>query len=97
MHTLFTKVLKKNSKDSTWFNRDRFVLAAGHGSSLLYALLHLSGYNLSMNDLKDFRQLGSITPGHPEYKVTDGVDATSGPLGQGIPMGIGVLYFMGIW
>ena len=90
MHTLFTKVLKKNSSDSTWFNRDRFVLAAGHGSSLLYALLHLSGYKLSMNDLKDFRQLGSITPGHPEYQVTDGVDATSGPLGQGIPMGIGM-------
>ena len=90
LYTLFTKVMKKNGLDSTWFNRDRFVLAAGHGSSLLYALLHLSDYGLTMDDLKAFRQLGSITPGHPEYKVTKGVDATSGPLGQGIPMGIGM-------
>lgn len=90
LYTLFTKVMKKNGLDSTWFNRDRFVLAAGHGSSLLYALLHLSDYGLTIDDLKQFRQLGSITPGHPEYKVTKGVDATSGPLGQGIPMGIGM-------
>ena len=90
LYTLFTKVMKKNGLDSTWFNRDRFVLAAGHGSSLLYALLHLSNYGLTIDDLKQFRQLGSITPGHPEYKVTKGVDATSGPLGQGIPMGIGM-------
>lgn len=90
LYTLFTKVMKKNGLDSKWFNRDRFVLAAGHGSSLLYALLHLSDYGLTIDDLKEFRQLGSITPGHPEFNVTKGVDATSGPLGQGIPMGIGM-------
>ena len=66
MHTLYTKVLKKNPYDSTWFNRDRFVLAAGHGSSLLYAILHLSGYQLKLTDLKEFRKIGSLTPGHPE-------------------------------
>ena len=90
MHTLYTKVLKKNPYDSTWFNRDRFVLAAGHGSSLLYAILHLSGYQVKLTDLKEFRKIGSLTPGHPEYHYTDGVDATSGPLGQGIPMAVGM-------
>lgn len=90
MHTLYSKVLKATSKDSKWFNRDRFILAAGHGSSLLYTCLHLAGYKLSIEDLKNFRKLNSLTPGHPEYKHTDGVDATSGPLGQGIPMGVGL-------
>ena len=90
VHTLYSKVLKHTNKDSKWYNRDRFILAAGHGSSLLYAVLHLCGYKISLQDLKDFRKLGSITPGHPEYNCTDGVDATSGPLGQGIAMGVGL-------
>ena len=90
MHTLYTSVLKQTPKDSKWINRDRFVMAAGHGSSLLYAALHLAGYNVTINDLKNFRQLGSITPGHPELGVTDGVDASSGPLGQGIAMACGM-------
>src|SRR5574344_1773187 len=86
MYTLYTKVLKKNVSDPSWYNRDRFILAAGHGSSLLYAMLHLCGYGLTIEDLKNFRQFGSLTPGHPELGCTKGVDATSGPLGQGIPM-----------
>ncbi|MCD7809044.1 MAG: transketolase [Erysipelotrichaceae bacterium] len=90
LYTLFTKELKVNPKDSSWFNRDRFVLASGHASALLYSLLHLSGYDLSMDDLKQFRQWNSKTPGHPEYEVTDGVDASSGPLGQGIPTAVGM-------
>lgn len=89
-HTLWTRHMNINPKDSNWFNRDRFVLAAGHGSMLLYSLLHLTGYDVSIEDLKNFRQWGSKTPGHPEYKHTDGVDATSGPLGQGIPMAVGM-------
>ncbi len=89
-YTLWTEHMKINPKNSKWFNRDRFVLAAGHGSMLLYSLLHLSGYDVTMNDLKNFRQWGSKTPGHPEYKHTDGIDATSGPLGQGIPMAVGM-------
>lgn len=90
MHALYSKVLKQTAKDSQWFDRDRFILAAGHGSSLLYTALHLSGYNISINDLVEFRKLGSITPGHPELGKTDGIDATSGPLGQGIPTGCGM-------
>jgi len=90
LYTLFTKELKIFPKESDWFNRDRFVLASGHASSLLYSLLHLSGFQLSMDDLKQFRQWNSRTPGHPEVYVTDGVDASSGPLGQGIPMAIGM-------
>lgn len=90
LYTLFTKELKVYPKQSKWFNRDRFVLASGHASALLYSLLHLSGYNLTMDDLKNFRQWGSRTPGHPEVDITDGVDASSGPLGQGIPQAIGM-------
>ncbi|MGV3075094.1 transketolase [Clostridium baratii] len=90
VHTLWTRHMNINPKNSKWFNRDRFVLAAGHGSMLLYSLLHLTGYDVTMYDLKNFRQWGSKTPGHPEYKHTDGVDATSGPLGQGIPMAVGM-------
>ena len=90
LYTLFTKHLKANPKDANWINRDRFVLSAGHASSLLYAMLHLSGYKVSMDDLKSFRQLDSLTPGHPENKHTDGVDATSGPLGQGIAQAVGM-------
>ncbi|MEN8076009.1 transketolase [Clostridioides difficile] len=89
-HALWARHMNINPKNSNWFNRDRFVLAAGHGSMLLYSLLHLSGYDVSIEDLKNFRQWGSKTPGHPEYKHTDGVDATSGPLGQGIPMAVGM-------
>lgn len=79
-----------NPKKPDWFNRDRFVLASGHASSLLYALLHINGFDLSINDLKDFRKFASKTPGHPEFMVTPGVDATSGPLGQGIGMAVGM-------
>lgn len=89
-YTLWSKVLNTNPADSHWFNRDRFVLSAGHGSMLLYSLLHLSGFNLQIEDLKNFRQWGSKTPGHPEHGHTDGVDATTGPLGQGIGMAVGM-------
>ncbi|MDT8336582.1 MAG: transketolase [Candidatus Izemoplasmatales bacterium] len=88
-YELFTKHLNANPEQPLWFNRDRFFLSAGHGSALLYAILHLSGYNLSIEELKDFRQLGSKTPGHPEYGHTPGVDSTTGPLGQGMAMAIG--------
>ena len=90
MYTLFTKHLKITPSASQWFDRDRFILAAGHGSALLYATLHLSGYEISMEEIKNFRQLGSVTPGHPEYRHTDGVEATTGPLGQGIANAVGL-------
>ena len=90
VYTLFTKHLVANPEEPMWFNRDRFVLSAGHASSLLYTMLHLAGYKVSLNDLKSFRQLGSLTPGHPEFKHTQGVDATSGPLGQGIAQAVGM-------
>jgi len=89
-HVLWSKVMNHNPANPTWFNRDRFVLSAGHGSMLLYSLLHLSGYELSLEDLKQFRQWGSKTPGHPEFGHTAGVDATTGPLGQGVAMGVGM-------
>ncbi|WP_077211619.1 transketolase [Bacillus dakarensis] len=89
-YTLWTRYMNINPKNPEWFNRDRFVLSAGHGSMLLYSLLHLSGYDVSMDDIKDFRQWGSKTPGHPEYGHTPGVDATTGPLGQGISMAVGM-------
>ena len=89
-YELWTKHLKHNPSNPKWFNRDRFVLSAGHGSMLLYSLLHLSGYDLSIDDLKSFRQWMSKTPGHPEYGHTPGVDATTGPLGQGIAMAVGM-------
>ena len=86
-YTLFTRQMHVNPEVPNWINRDRFVLSAGHGSMLLYALLHLSGFkDLSIEELKQFRQWGSKTPGHPEFGHTVGVDATSGPLGQGIAM-----------
>ncbi len=90
LYTLFKKELKVYPNESQWFNRDRFILASGHASALLYSLLHLSGYDLTMDDLKSFRQWKSRTPGHPEINLTDGVDASSGPLGQGIPTGVGM-------
>ncbi|WP_251549228.1 transketolase [Neobacillus muris] len=89
-YTLWTRFMDHNPKNPKWFNRDRFVLSAGHGSALLYSMLHLSGYNLSIDDLKQFRQWGSKTPGHPEYGHTEGVEATTGPLGQGIAMAVGM-------
>ncbi|MFZ7131855.1 MAG: transketolase [Eubacteriales bacterium] len=90
MYTLFTRHLIYNPKVPHWFNRDRFVLSAGHGSALLYATLHLAQYDLAMEELKAFRQWGSKTPGHPEYGHTPGVEATTGPLGQGIAMAVGM-------
>ncbi|MBU5466686.1 transketolase [Virgibacillus sp. MSJ-26] len=89
-YTLWTEFMDHNPKHSKWFNRDRFVLSAGHGSMLLYSLLHLSGYDVTMEDLKGFRQWDSRTPGHPEVHHTDGVEATTGPLGQGIAMSVGM-------
>ena len=90
-YTLFTRQMHVNPEVPNWINRDRFVLSAGHGSMLLYALLHLSGFkDLSIEELKQFRQWGSKTPGHPEFGHTVGVDATSGPLGQGIAMAVGM-------
>ncbi len=90
MYQLFTKHLKHNPQSSKWFDRDRFILSAGHGSALLYATLHFSGYDISMDDLKAFRQIDSNTPGHPEFGDTDGVEATTGPLGQGISNAVGM-------
>ncbi|HSJ38469.1 MAG TPA: transketolase [Planococcus sp. (in: firmicutes)] len=89
-YTLWTKHMNHNPKNPDWFNRDRFVLSAGHGSMLLYSLLHLSGYGLEMDEIKKFRQWDSKTPGHPEYRHTVGVEATTGPLGQGIGMAVGM-------
>ncbi|MBI0576749.1 transketolase [Neobacillus cucumis] len=89
-YTLWTRFMNHNPKNPQWFNRDRFVLSAGHGSALLYSMLHLSGYNVTMDDLKQFRQWGSKTPGHPEYGHTEGIEATTGPLGQGIAMAVGM-------
>ena len=88
-YTLFTKHLNINPNDSKWFNRDRFVLSAGHGSALLYSMLHLSGFDVKIDDLKEFRKLNSRTPGHPEVNHTHGVEATSGPLGQGLAQAVG--------
>lgn len=90
LYTLFTRHLISDIDDPKWINRDRFVLSAGHGSALLYSLLHLAGYKIPMEQLKQFRQLGSLTPGHPEYGHTPGVDATAGPLGQGISQAVGM-------
>jgi len=89
-YTLWTDFMNHNPKSSKWFNRDRFVLSAGHGSMLLYSLLHLSGYDVTIEDLKNFRQWGSRTPGHPELHDTDGVETTTGPLGQGLAMAVGM-------
>ncbi|WP_232699556.1 transketolase [Brevibacillus daliensis] len=89
-HVLWSRFMKVNPKNPSWIDRDRFVLAAGHGSMLLYSILHLMDYGVTIDDLKNFRQWGSKTPGHPEFGHTPGVDATSGPLGQGIAMATGM-------
>ncbi len=88
--SLWTKHMNHNPSNPNWFNRDRFVLSAGHGSMLLYSLLHLTGYDLSLEELQNFRQWGSKTPGHPEFRHTPGVEATTGPLGQGVAMAVGM-------
>ncbi|MEJ6548942.1 transketolase [Corynebacterium sp. USCH3] len=87
---LYGKYIRHDPQDPTWFGRDRFILSCGHASMLLYAQLYLTGYDVSLDDLRNFRRLGSTTPGHPEYGITPGVDATTGPLGQGFAMGVGM-------
>ena len=89
-YVLWTRFLRHNPANPNWVNRDRFILSAGHGSMLLYALLHLSGYDLSLDEIKRFRQWGSLTPGHPERGLTPGVETTTGPLGQGFGNGVGM-------
>lgn len=89
-HVLWTRFLRHNPKNPEWQGRDRFVLSAGHGSMLLYSLLHLTGYNMPLEELKNFRQWGSHTPGHPEYDIERGIETTTGPLGQGFATGVGM-------
>jgi transketolase len=88
--TVWTRHLRHNPKNPAWVNRDRFILSGGHGSALLYSLLHLTGYELSLKEIKNFRQYGSLTPGHPEFGLTPGVETTTGPLGQGFANGVGM-------
>src|SRR5438270_4858089 len=89
-YVLWTKFMRYNPRNPKWENRDRFLLSAGHGCMLLYSLLYLTGYDLSLDEIKNFRQWGSITPGHPEYGLTPGVEITTGPLGQGFANGVGM-------
>ena len=89
-YVLWTKHLKHSPANPLWLNRDRFILSAGHGSMLLYSLLYLAGYDMSLDELKNFRQWASKTPGHPEYKPQLGIEVTTGPLGQGISNGVGM-------
>ncbi|HET7144456.1 MAG TPA: transketolase [Anaerolineales bacterium] len=89
-YTIWTRHLRHNPRNPKWVGRDRFILSGGHGSMLLYSLLHLTGYDLALDELKNFRQWGSLTPGHPEYGLTTGVEVTTGPLGQGFANGVGM-------
>ncbi len=89
-YVLYTRIMRYNPADPKWFNRDRFVLSAGHGSMLLYSLLHLTGYDVPLSQLQNFRQWGSMTPGHPEHGLAPGVETTTGPLGQGFGNGVGM-------
>src|SRR6476469_7752068 len=89
-YTLWTRHLRFNPRNPKWPGRDRFILSGGHGSMLLYSLLHLTGYDLPLDEIKNFRQFGSKTPGHPEYGLTPGVEITTGPLGQGFANGVGM-------
>ena len=89
-YVLWTKFLRHSPKNPKWFGRDRFLLSAGHGSRLIYSLLHLTGYDLGLDEIKNFRQLHSRTPGHPENILTPGVEITTGPLGQGFANGVGM-------
>ncbi|KKK62956.1 hypothetical protein LCGC14_2999160, partial [marine sediment metagenome] len=89
-YVLWTRYLKHNPRDPSWPNRDRFVLSNGHGSMLLYSLLHLTGYDLSIDEIKNFRQLGSRTAGHPERDPDISIETTTGPLGQGISNAVGM-------
>ncbi len=89
-YTLWTQCMRYSPSNPGWANRDRFVLSAGHGSMLLYTMLHLTGYDLPLEELKNFRQWGSATPGHPEHGDTPGVETTTGPLGQGFANGVGM-------
>src|SRR5262245_63862841 len=89
-YVLWQRYLKHNPANYKWFDRDRFVLSGGHGSMLLYSLLHLTGYPLSLDEIQNFRQWGSLTPGHPESHLTPGVETTTGPLGQGISNAVGM-------
>ena len=89
-YVLWTRFLKHSPKNPSWPDRDRFVLSAGHGSMLLYSMLHLTGYDLPLDQIKQFRQWGSLTPGHPERELTPGVEVTTGPLGQGFGNGVGM-------
>src|SRR5512147_1109515 len=89
-YTLWTRHLRHNPRNPKWVGRDRFILSGGHGSMLLYSLLHLTGYDLALDEIKNFRQFESRTPGHPEYGLTPGVETTTGPLGQGFGSGVGM-------
>ena len=89
-YVLWTRLMKHNPQNPKWFDRDRFVLSCGHASMLIYSMLHLTGYDLSLAEIKNFRQWGSLTPGHPEVHLTPGVETTTGPLGQGIMNAVGM-------
>ena len=91
-YALWDRFLKHNPADTSWPDRDRFVLSAGHASMLIYSLLHLTGYPVTLDDIREFRQWESRTPGHPEYGLTPGVEVTTGPLGQGFANGVGMAY-----
>ncbi|MBO7393538.1 MAG: transketolase, partial [Abditibacteriota bacterium] len=89
-YVLWSKVMNYDPKNPAWPNRDRFILSGGHASGLLYALLHISGYGITMDDIKNFRQWGSVTSGHPEYDVAKGIEMTTGPLGAGVATAVGM-------